>query len=73
MRWSATTDTTVLPIVTVSDDVSVERVMRCPPMTRPLAEFVSVISIVSPTVRRACRLEICGSLSRMSMLRSRPR
>ncbi|CPU66101.1 Uncharacterised protein [Mycobacteroides abscessus] len=42
-------------------------------MTRPFAEFVSVISIVSPTVMRACRFDTCGSLRRMSMLRSRPR
>ncbi len=68
-----TTDTVVSPRVTVSEEFSVARVTGSPSISRPLAEFVSTISTVSPTVMRACRLEVSGSVSRMSTSRSRPR
>ncbi|MDI2022576.1 hypothetical protein PJL18_03116 [Paenarthrobacter nicotinovorans] len=71
-RERETTPTVVSPSVTVSDDASVARVTGRPSMRRPLAEFVSTISTVSPTVMRAWRLEVSGSESRMSASRSRP-
>ena len=69
---SDTTETVVSPRATVSEEFSVARVTGSPSISRPLAEFVSTISTVSPTVMRACRLEVSGSVSRMSTSRSRP-
>lgn len=72
LRDNATTPTVVSPRVTVSEDCNVARVTGSPSIRRPLAEFVSTISTVSPTVMRAWRLEVKGSVSRMSASLSLP-
>ena len=72
LRASGTTVSSVSPNVTVSEEFSVARVTGSPSIWRPLAEFVSTISMLSPTVMRACRFDVSGSVSRTSTSRSRP-
>ncbi len=72
LRPSGTTVTVVSPRVTVSEEFSVARVTGSPSIRSPLAELVSTISTLSPTVILACRFEVSGSESLMSTSRSRP-
>ena len=71
-RWTVMMEMVVSPSVMVSEEPRTARVTGSPSMRRPLAELVSTTSTVSPTRMRAWRLEVSGSLRRMSLSRPRP-
>src|SRR5699024_9906099 len=71
-RCRAMTAKVVCPISTVSEGPITARWTCSPPSTTPLEEWRSTISIESPTLMRACRLESIGSAILMSRSPSRP-